>query len=361
MQAQIPQRRARLRAILRRRRLGGVYLTRPEDVRYFSGFTGADSALLVTRKRVWLITDPRYTEEAEQTAGDCNVLVWKKHPARFAGELAAKQRFKELGYCAGHLTVAAFKELKAGARGLKLHGIDDELKDLRALKDAAEVRAIGKALRCAEGAFEATRAWIKPGMREIEVRAELEMQMRRRGASDAAFETIVASGANASRPHAHAGKRKLKAGGLLLIDFGALVDGYNSDLTRVLFLGMIHNFWREKYLRVLDAQRAGIAAILPGATCAAADAAARAVFQEAGCGAYFSHGLGHGVGLAVHEAPRLSVRSREVLQPGHVVTVEPGLYYPRRGGIRIEDIVLITETGRRRLSRLPRDIEAMVV
>ncbi len=359
--SEIETRLRQFRAALRRERIGGFYATRREDVHYLSGFTGADSALLITARQQWLLTDARYTEEAAQSAPRFETLTWKKSLARFAGELAVKNRVKTLGFTSSHLTVALHQELRKGARGAKTIAADALVRDQRQIKSPWEIRRIGKALRCAEAAFAAVRRHLQAGMTEAEVRLELEWEMRRRGAADAAFETIVAAGANASRPHAHAGQRRLQKGGLVLIDFGCRLGGYHSDLTRVLFLGSIPRPWREHYEAVLAAQKAGIKAVGPGVRCRDADKAAREVLKEAGCGDRFTHSLGHGLGLQVHEPPGLNRRSGVLLQPGMVVTVEPGVYYPKRGGIRLEDDVLVTETGRRTLSRLPKDLDWAVI
>ncbi len=358
---EVRQRLRRLRRALRRERLGGVLVTSDEDVHYLSGFTGSDSSLLITGRRQWLITDSRYTEEAEATAPGFDLVQWKGDPARFAGDLARRARVKHLGFSALALSVAAHRSLRSAARGVRLCRADQLVSDLRICKSPWEVRRIRRALTCAQQAFSAVRKRIRPGMTEVDLRLDLEWEMRRRGADGTAFETIVAARANASRPHAHAGQRKLTKGALVLIDFGARVDRYNCDLTRVLLLDSMPQFWKSRYALVLEAQRAGLDAVRPGQPAAEADAAARAVFEKAGCAERFSHSLGHGVGLAVHEPPRLSRTNRESLESGMVVTVEPGLYYPRRGGIRIEDMVLVTPTGRRRLSSLPRAPEDVVL
>lgn len=355
------ERLARLRAALRGAKLGGFYATREEDVRYLSGFTGSDSTLLITSSKAFLITDARYTEEAEGSAPAFEVVTRRGGMEKAVGELIRKLGPSRIGFAADAMTVAEHRRLASEAKGTALVAAGRHVADLRRSKDDGEIRAIRKALRCAEAAFEEVRAGLRLGMTEMEVRLALEWAMRQRGASDAAFETIVAEGPNASRPHAHAGGRKLRAGSMLLIDFGARVGGYHSDLTRVLFFDRIPPLWRKRYELTRAAQTAGIDACRPGATCKDVDEAARAVFRAAGQAEAFAHSLGHGVGLAVHEGPRLASASEDMLRPGDVVTVEPGIYYPGRGGIRIEDMVWITETGGRVLSRLPKSLDEMIV
>lgn len=356
---EIRQRMQRLQKALAVKKVQAALFVCPHNVRYFTGFTGSDSCLLLAGRKHWLITDSRYTEEAALSAPLVEAVCWKKHPAEFAAELLKKSGISRVGFCQQHLTVAWFNHLKKAR--FSLQPVDELASSLRMLKSEAEVRAILKALKCAQDAFRALKPQIKVGMTEMEVRLELEYQMLTRGASAPAFETIVAAGANASLPHAHAGARKLKSGGLLLIDFGACVDGYNSDLTRTLFLDTIPKIWLRRYEAVLAAQVAGIQELKAGAPVAKADEAARAVFASAGLLEKFTHSLGHGVGLQVHESPRLSVRSSEVLQAGHIVTVEPGIYLPRQGGIRIEDMAYITVGGARILSSLEKNAETAVV
>lgn len=359
----VPLRQGNLRAALKRDKLAAILLSRPEDIAYLTGYTGDDSLALFTARHGWLLTDPRYQEEAEATAQGLEVVMWKRHPLTHAGTLLRKSRVRSVGVCARHLTMDAHDRLRSALpANTRIESADPIPETLRLRKSEMEIRAIRAALRCAEAAMEAVRPRIRAGMTEADLRLDLEWEMRRRGASGPAFETIVAADANASRPHAHAGSRRLRAGGRVLIDWGACVNGYNSDLTRVFYLGTIHPFWKECHETVLRAQVAGIRAIRAGIPCTAPDAAARAVFSEAGCVEHFTHSLGHGVGRAVHEAPRLSNAAGETsLLSGSVVTVEPGLYYPGRGGIRIEDMVLVTESGHRILSRFPKDVESSIL
>lgn len=337
-----------------------VLLVSEHDVRYFSGFTGSDSYLVLHGRKRWLVTDARYLEEAQKSAPGFEILLWKKHPAEFIAGLLKVAGARSLGVCENGLLLSWYKRLRKS--GCALHGLDGRVAQLRAVKSVSEVAEICKALRCAQTAFRELRSVLRAGMSELEIRAELEYRMARYGAEATAFATIVATGANASLPHAHAGQRRIKAGSLLLIDFGARLGGYNSDLTRTLFIDKIPAIWLRRYEAVLAAQRAGIAAIRAGALCAGVDQAARSVLAEYGLEEYFTHSLGHGLGREVHEHPRLSrLAGKQELAAGNVVTVEPGVYFPGRGGIRIEDVVLVTAGGARVLSSLEKDIASVVV
>ena len=348
-------------AFLEQKGLDGVYVTGREDVRYLTGYAGGDAAALVAPGRRWLVTDFRYAEEARASAGRCRLVLWKEHPARHAGKLAAKAGFARLGFDARRISVAAFRELKAGAKGVRLMDAGAGLAELRAVKSPYEISAVVKALRIAEAALADVRGGLKPGLQETEIRHRLEEAMRAHGSEGPAFPTIAAAGANASRPHARPGSRQTRAREILLLDFGATAGGYASDITRTFFLGDPGPLWRRRYEWVLMAQAAGLAALTPGRTCREADGAARAVFRAAGAEKLFGHGLGHGVGLAVHEEPRLSKTAKGKLAAGMTVTVEPGLYWPRRGGIRIEDMALVTPAGARILTRCPKSLDYAVL
>lgn len=343
--------------------IGGAVLDRRDDQFYFTGYSGSDAVLVVSAKkrRGWLITDSRYTEEAERTAPGVEVQIWKGGFGAFTGALLRKLRFSAVAYTPVSMTVSFFDAMKKEAGGVKRwQDAGQDIARLRSVKSPAEVKRIEAALACAEAAFaKAKRRW-KPGMSEVEVKNDLEWEMRRGGAQDAAFETIVAVGPNASLPHAHSGGRKIQAGKMLLIDFGARLDRYNSDLTRTLWAGSIPAVWRKRYLAVLEAQQAGIEAIREGVPGKKPHARAMEVFSKAGLAGNFTHGLGHGVGLAVHEEPRLSGVSTGILAAGNIVTVEPGVYFPGSGGIRVEDMALVTKTGCRILSSLRKGLDDMV-
>ncbi len=357
------KRLARFLAALAARGLDGAVLDRRADCHYFTGYTGSDAAAVFSVKsgKGWLVTDSRYREEAEKTAPGMNVTLWKGGFAASVGKLVKKLRLKTVGHTPASMTAAFYFAMKKEAPGAaSWPDVDADIFALRAVKSPAETAAVRAALGCQERAFLAARKRWRVGMTETEVKNDLEWAMRREGADDASFETIVAVGANASLAHAHAGQRRIQAGKMLLIDFGAVRDRYCSDLTRTVWAGDIPAVWRKRYLAVLEAQRAGIEAIRAGVRGKAVHEKAEAALGRCGLADRFMHGLGHGVGLAVHESPRLSPAYDKPLAAGNIVTVEPGVYFPGAGGIRVEDMVLATEDGAEVLSSLPKDVESVV-
>ena len=356
---EIPARVRRLNELLGVSGLKGALITAGSDVRYFSGFTGDDSYLLITPEKKYLITDGRYVEEAENSTTGYDIVTWKEHPASFVAELLAERAKKKLGICDNNITVNWYKKLVSA--GIDMAPLDTVIARIREEKSEGEIGKITASLRAVEAAFREFKEIIKSGMSEKELKLELEYRMYAYGVEKPSFDTIVATGANSSLPHAHAGDRTIAAGSILLIDFGGIIDGYCSDLTRTLFVAEVSAEWRQRYELVLAAQKAGIAAVRQGAELRAIDRAARDVFAKEGVAEYFVHSLGHGVGLDVHELPRLSASAMGRMPAGAVCTVEPGLYFPGEGGIRIEDMVLAGRNGSRVLSTLEKDLEAMVV
>ena len=334
----------------------GLLVTGPQDQYYLTGAVLEDSAVLVTGRAVVIITDGRFAEQVRQQAG------WAQAVIRVDGLMDICSRvvrdaggIRRLGVQGERLAVDDFQTLVRKLRGVRVVSTRGLVGRGRIIKDEHELAALRKAIAAAEAGFLATCKRIKPGLREREVAAELEYQMRLAGAAASAFEPIVAVGQRGSLPHARAGETRLRPGQPVLIDWGARVGGYNSDLTRVVRVGAkLPPKIAEIYPIVADAQLAGIAAVRAGATCREVDAAARKVIADAGYGKEFTHGLGHGLGLDIHEPPRLSSRSNETLAARMVVTVEPGIYLPGIGGVRIEDDVLVTKTGRQALTHLPR-------
>jgi len=348
-----------------RSRAFALLVSRPEDVSYLAGFTGDDSCLLIGRRWACLLTDGRYREQAETECHGVGVHVRCGAMSAAAAEVARARQVRVVGVQADHLTVAS-REALAGALGKRRRVVSasGSLRRQRAVKDQGEVAAIRRAVRVAQDAMKAVmaggaKAWI--GRTERSLAAELDHRMRLGGASAPAFETIVATGANSSRPHYRPGATKIARGGAVLIDWGAKVGGYCSDLTRVVFVGTILPKLGEIYEVVLRAQSAGASAVRPGAACRSADAAARKVIADAGYGEAFVHGLGHGIGREVHELPVLARTAETRLRRGAVVTVEPGIYLPGVGGVRIEDDVLVTAKGHRWLSSLPKSLDAMTL
>jgi len=353
-----------LRAAAEQARIDALLVSCVEDVRYLCGFTGEDSFLLVGRSWAALVTDGRYIEQARRECGDIEVRARADSLVKATAELAKRHKVKRLGVQAENMTLLMRDRLRSELKGGATVSIRDAAASHREVKDADEIKAIRRAIRVAERAFKRLVARGAKGMVgrcERDVAAELDYLMRLEGAGAAAFETIVAAGAHASLPHYRPGATRIRPGQAVLIDWGARVDGYCSDLTRVVFTGTIPRKLAEIHAAVLRAQRAAVGAIRPGATCRKVDAVAREAISRAGYADKFLHGLGHGIGLAVHEGPALAAGCERRLRSGMVLTVEPGIYVPGVGGIRIEDDVLVTGRGRQMLSTLPRALKAMTL
>lgn len=352
----------KLRGELKEHKLDALFISSAINIRYVTGFTGSDSAAIVSSDQLILLTDFRYVEQVGKECPDWEVADRRNiTQAEWIGNFLRKNGLKRLGLEADHLSWQQYRKLSEAVPKATLEPTVGMVEKLRVVKSAWEIELIRKALKIAETAFGELRKMLRPGVTEKELANELEILLRRGGASQSAFETIVAFAANASRPHARAGSSTLGRNSSVLIDWGARLEGYNSDLTRNLVVGKVASRFEELYQVVLDAQKAGIQAAGPGIGTSEVDAAARCVIAEAGYAERFGHALGHGVGLEVHEAPTLRNKSEDVLVPGMVVTIEPGIYIPDWGGIRIEDMVLITDDGCEVLSGLNKELDSVVV
>jgi Xaa-Pro aminopeptidase len=339
---------------------GGYLLTNRADQLYLTGFGGEDGAVLILPRSLILVTDGRFKQEAA-------ALPWAKAVfrstslAETVGRVVRRHRIQRLGFQPEAMSVALSDSIRRAIKPSRVIKMPPIVAKQRLLKDSSEVATITKAVRIAESAFRTAVKNIRPGMTEKQVAARLLYEMLSRGADEASFPSIVAVGPNAAKPHAVPGDRKIRSGSAVLIDWGARINGYCSDLTRVIFVRRIPPRFKKMYESVLAAQRAAIEVIRPGARMADVDDAARSLLTKAKMGRYFSHGLGHGLGLEVHEGPRLGPKQMQRLAPGMVVTVEPGVYVAGLGGVRIEDDVLVTPDGCRVLSCLSKDIDDMIV
>jgi len=343
-----------LRRVLSRKGLDGLLVTDLTNVRYLSGYTGSNGMMIVTRNRAWFYTDFRYKEQIRTEVRGCRKKVLDRSLfARLPLEHLAGVR--TLGVEEEHLTLQYHRLLRRQLRGsgIRLKPVPGMVLGLRRTKDAGEVKAIARAQSVTDRVFKEILGLVRPGVRERELAAEITYRFARHG--DNAFSPIVASGPNGARPHADPGERKLRRGDAVTFDIGCRRDGYCSDMTRTVFVGKPNPDLLQVYHIVREAQRRGLEAVAPGADCAAVDRAARDYIRDAGYGPYFGHSLGHGVGLAVHEQPSLHFRVKDRLKPGDIVTVEPGIYLPGIGGVRIEDMVVVTKTGRRNLTRSPKE------
>jgi Xaa-Pro aminopeptidase len=342
--SEFSQRRQAAVQRLTQRKLDGLLVSSPASVRYLTGYAGSNGLVLLTSAECHFFTDPRYATDARASI-DATVHICTKPLIEEAGRVAKRKRLRWLGFEPGWTQVEAYERLKRAAGSVKLQPAGGIIEDLRAVKSAEEIAKIRASVLTNSEAFQKTLRRIRPGVREMDVAAELDFQMRMAGADKAAFETIVASGARTALPHAHPTDKKLEAGELLLIDMGAMREGYASDMTRMAHLGAPPKKIRGLYKAVLEAQLAGVAAVKAGVAAAKVDAAARDVLKRHQLDRAFVHSTGHGLGLEIHEGPRIARKQRARLQAGMVVTVEPGVYLEGLGGIRIEDTVLVTEQG----------------
>jgi Xaa-Pro aminopeptidase len=346
----------RLRGELEARELDAFVVTHPQNRRYLSGFTGSDGVLFLTLDEARLITDFRYLEQAGKEAPGLDLV--EATPPEFPQALAMlvdKVGVKRLGFESHDVSFADYSEWRAAIES-ELVPVKELVEALRAIKDEDELETIRRAAAIGDAAMAHIRESIRPGMTEKQVAWELEAYMRTHGAEAAAFDTIVGSGPNGAMAHATVSDRELQVGEPIVIDVGARVDGYHSDLTRTLVLGEPDDRFKEIYDVVLRAQEAALEGIRPGMTGRDADALARDVIREAGYGQYFRHGLGHSVGLEIHENPRASALSEAVLQPGMTLTVEPGIYITGWGGVRIEDLLALRAHGVEVLSQAPKPL-----
>lgn len=345
-----------LRKLLAEGGHAAVFITNPVNVSYVSGFSGTAGSLLVTEKKAYLLTDFRYLEQARSQAGDFEVVDIKNAPGKLTAALLSAESVASLAVEAEHMTVDAYGKLSADLSGIALAAIPTPVAALRKVKTAEEIEAIATAVRLGDKAFCHILKQIKAGVREREIALELEFFMRRNGASGLSFEMIVASGNRSALPHGAASDKPLAHGDAVVLDFGCIVNGYCSDLTRTVFIGETTKKQRETYQAVLDAQLAALQELRPGLTGREADAPARRSLAGKGLSEYFGHGLGHGLGREVHEAPRLSPVSEEMLTAGMVVTVEPGVYLAGEFGVRIEDVAVLEEHGARLLTESSKEL-----
>jgi Xaa-Pro aminopeptidase len=331
------------------------------NVRYLSGFTGSAGLLLVLPDELVFVTDGRYREQAAEELAAAGVEARLEVHLSVDGQrqalAAAAQGVHRLGLEAAHVSWAAARRYgDSWFPDAELVPTEGVVEDLRLVKDEGEVARIEAASSIADAALAEVRHRLAEGPTERELGLELDAAMRRRGADDVSFESIVASGPNGAKPHARPTGRRIGEGDLVVLDFGALVDGYHSDMTRTVLVGDASPTQARMLEVVAASQSAGVAAVAPGVPCADVDRTCREVIAEAGWADAFVHGTGHGVGLDIHEEPRVSFTATGTLAPGHVVTVEPGVYFPEHGGVRIEDTVVVTSTGCRPLTGAPKTV-----
>jgi Xaa-Pro aminopeptidase len=357
MNSGFAQRRSALVQKLGALQVESMLVTHPADWYYLTGFTGESGALVVSRRGTTLITDGRFVGQAKAEAAGIAVVQQRGSLFESTGEFLAGSKAKSVGFEATQLSVSQYRILrKAAGRSCKWKPTTGLVASMRMHKDAQEVAVMRRAAILAGRVMEETIPLLKAGVREFEVAAEIEYQMRKRGASGAAFETIVAFGERAALPHARPTAKRLKKNEFVVLDVGAILAHYCSDITRTFYYGKAPERVRHWYKAVQDAQVAAIAALKNGVLCGDVDAAARQVLEREGLGKYFLHSTGHGLGLEVHEEPRIARGQKKRLEAGNVVTIEPGIYIEGVGGIRIEDDVAVHADRIEVLTRITRDL-----
>jgi Xaa-Pro aminopeptidase len=348
-------RRDRLRTRLPELGIDALLVTTLVNVRYLTGFTGSNGQLVITESDALFFTDSRYQEQSRREIPDLGREVYPRSFAMAFGGMCGDAGLRRVGFEAAGLTYKTYLELSEALAG-ELTALENEVESLRWAKDGEEIRQVERAQAITDEAFDRLVPKLAEGMTERDAAFELEAAMREGGADKAGFDTIAAFGENSAEPHHRPVDRPLRRGDLVKLDFGALVDGYHADMTRTLAFGDPGAELRGVYDVVLRAHMAGAQAVRAGVSGGVPDQAARQLIRDAGYGDRFGHSLGHGVGLEIHEGPSLRSDSPDVLPEGAVVTVEPGVYLPGRGGVRIEDMVVVEADGARALPRTPKEL-----
>lgn len=341
----LKNRRSRLKQFFEKYSLKAILFTDLRNIRYLCGFSGTEGALLVSRDVVWFLCDSRYTAQAAEEVQDAVIKECGAVRIETVAALVQEYGLDRIGFEAAHTTVSAFRRMSELLAGAELIELGSSLDEIRTRKDHTEVELLAQVAALSSRAFVAVLDTIRPGVREVDIAMALELEMRRNGADGKAFDFIVASGERGAMPHGRASNKVVLSGELVTIDFGALKDGYHSDETVTVACGKPGIRESEIHSIVRMAHDCAIEAVRPGVSCKDLDEVARRFIRDKGYGEYFGHGLGHGIGLDIHEMPTLSPRSTAVLEEGMTITIEPGIYIPGFGGVRIEDTVVVTGTG----------------
>lgn len=345
--------------------MDNILISNPINIEYLSGFSGTHSFLLISDGQKYLFTDSRYYERAVKETRGVNLA-----PARMGRvkirlikdnwpEILLKYKIRDLGFEANSVSYSTYIEWKKKLKGVRLVPVQNFIEKMRQIKKPKEINAIRYAIKIAEGIV--SRLKIKEGITEIELKSKIDCLIRDKSGAEPSFNTIVAFGVNSSMPHALPGNRKLLDSRIIKIDFGVRINGYCSDLTRTFWMGRITNQFEKIYNIVLTAQKLAIEGIRPGRRACDIDALARNYIKKNSYGRYFGHSLGHGIGMSIHELPRINYKNKEKLERGMIFSIEPGIYIPGWGGIRIEDLVLVTKTGCEVLTKSPKQLKDVIL
>jgi Xaa-Pro aminopeptidase len=325
------------------------------NIRYLTGFTGSDGALIIGERQQLLLVDGRYTNQAKREVDGVEVFEYREKIEGIE-TIISESGLKSVGFESTVMNVNTYLKLKEKLQGVTLTPISNKIDAIRAIKDEAEIACIRKAAEISFQALSEVCDLIKPGVREKDIALELEYRMGKCGAAQVSFATIVASGTNSAQPHAAPGSREIENGDIIMIDYGAVYCGYHSDETCTFVVGRANKKQKEVYSLVKKAHDSAVKSVKAGVPCKDIDRIARACIESENLGKYFTHGTGHGVGLDVHEAPRIAAQSESILEAGMVVTIEPGIYIPELWGIRIEDMVLVRNEGFEVLTGVSKDL-----
>ena len=352
------ERLVRFRKTITEYDIDAMLITNPFNRRYLSRFEGTSGVLLISRDEAFLVTDFRYTEQAAIQAKEFTVRRWQDNLYKNLAPIIKEAGWEKLGFEAKHIVFSTYNDMKEKLPA-ELVPLEDTVEKQRMQKSEEELKALRSGARILDQAYEFILSTIKPGQAEKELALELEIYLLRQGAEERAFQFIVASGERGAMPHGTAADRRMQEGDLVTIDYGAVFDGYATDMTRTLALGKFDEKQKEIYYLVLEAQQEAVRAVRPGMKASDLDAVARDIIDRAGYANYFGHGLGHGIGLETHEQPVLNPRSKTILEPGMTVTIEPGIYIGDWGGVRIEDMVVVTGSGGETLTASPRELSVV--